>query len=142
MPHTLNLIRASKVQLCLAALGIAVLDGIVRELVAPGRWFYVGDVVTIVPLGAIVFRWYHLDAQDHAYERSRWLNAAVVAVGALALPYYFIRTRGYRRGGLAVLGLGALCAGYLTLQSAGKVVADRVAAHALARGQSHIIGGG
>ncbi len=134
MPQVPSLSRASKVQLCLAALCIAVVDGVVRELVAPGRWFYAGDIVTIVPLGAIVYRWYHLDAQDHAYQRSPALNTAVIVIGALALPYYFVQTRGYRRGALAALCLGAVCAGYLTLQSAGKLAVDRAVTHAMAHG--------
>lgn len=137
MPQVPTLSRASKAQLCLAALCIAVVDGVVRELVAPGRWFYVGDIVTIVPLGAIVYRWYHLDAQDHAYERPPALNVAVIVIGALALPYYFIRTRGYRRGALAALSLGFFCAGYLALQSAGKLAVDRAVTHAMARAPIH-----
>ena len=134
--------QASKEQLCFWALFVAVFDGVAREWFAPGQFLYAGDVVMLFLLGSIVYRWYDLDARDHAYTRPRTLDVAVIIVGALALPYYFLQTRGQRRGLIAAAYLGLVCALYWLLQSAGKLVVDHaLAAGALSRGFAHIASG-
>ena len=62
----------------------------------------------------LLFWWYHLDKADHHYQAGRLMNAGVLLLALLALPIYFIRSRGWRRGAraiaLAALFLGATLA--------------------------------
>ena len=39
------------------------------------------------------FTWFWLDSEARAYKRSPWLSLAVVAIAALAIPYYLLRSR-------------------------------------------------
>jgi len=90
---------------------------------AAGQYFYPGQDVSPVDLWVLpgfaflIFWWYRLDSSQAGYKRTPWLNVGVIAVAALALPYYFFRSRGLKRGSLATLAmLGAIVAsGLLTL---------------------------
>jgi hypothetical protein len=59
----------------------------------------------------LLFWWYHLDKAEHNYQAGRLMNAGVLLLAVAALPIYFIRSRGWRRGAraiaLAALFLGA-----------------------------------
>lgn len=65
-----------------------------------------------------IYWWYHLDKAERQYRAGPLMNVAVVALTVLALPIYFIRSRGWKAGSLAtgvaivvlalVIGLGAL----------------------------------
>lgn len=103
---------------------VAPIDGMLREIFAPGRWFYWGDIGLLFVLGSLIYRWYHLDSEEIRYQRSTALNLAVIIVGALAFPYYFLHSRGLRRGALAAIVLGLFFGMYLLLQQAGRVVVD------------------
>lgn len=60
----------------------------------------------------LIFFWYRLDSDAIGYRRSAWLNIAVVALALIALPWYFFRSRGARRGAITTgLMLLALIAG-------------------------------
>src|SRR3954453_23590193 len=50
----------------------------------------------------LLFWWYHLDKADHSYQAGRLMNAGVLLVALVALPIYFIRSRGWRRGARAI----------------------------------------
>ena len=50
----------------------------------------------------VLFWWYHLDKAEHDYRAGRLMNAGVLLVAVVALPIYFIRSRGWRRGGIAI----------------------------------------
>jgi len=58
----------------------------------------------------IIFWWYHVDKAEHAYHAGKLMNAGVLLLAVVALPVYFIRSRGWRRGtrtiALALLFLG------------------------------------
>src|SRR5689334_17839915 len=41
----------------------------------------------------LMFWWFCLDTEEHAYRRTPLLNVAVVAIGFVAIPYYMIRSR-------------------------------------------------
>ena len=102
---------------------IVLVAGAVLALVAgmAAQYFYptaesspVDVVVTL--LGALlVFSWYHFDSTRAGYRRSKGLNIAVILIAILALPYYFFRSRGAKRGLVAtglflltLLGFGLL----------------------------------
>lgn len=64
---------------------------------------------TVLPSTAVcvflIFLWYRIDSTQVGYRRSPWLNVGVVGISLVALPYYFFRSRGARRGALATLFL-------------------------------------
>jgi hypothetical protein len=59
-----------------------------------GTWFALLSAV-------LIFLWYRVDTGQRGYSRSIWLNLAVAALALAALPYYFFRSRGPRRGLIA-----------------------------------------
>ena len=46
----------------------------------------------------VLFWWFHLDKAEHGYRAGKLMNAGVLVLAALALPIYFIRSRGWKRG--------------------------------------------
>ena len=58
----------------------------------------------------ILFWWYHVDKAEHAYQAGKLMNAGVLLLAVVALPVYFVRSRGWQRGtrttALAALFLG------------------------------------
>ena len=59
----------------------------------------------------LLFCWYHLDKADHDYQAGKLMNAGVLLLAVIALPIYFVRSRGWKRGArafvVAALFLGA-----------------------------------
>ena len=101
--------NGTAVVLALLAL-VALLAGLLEPLsdVAKGDWLWFNMVLSLA-CAILVFTWYYLDTEAHAYRRTPLLNIMVVAVGLLAIPYYLIRSRGMRAGlracGLFLLAL-------------------------------------
>jgi hypothetical protein len=48
-----------------------------------------------------IFWWYHVDKRQRNYRAGRLMNAGMIAFVILALPVYFVRTRGWRGGAIA-----------------------------------------
>ena len=46
----------------------------------------------------VLFWWYHLDKAEQGYQAGKLMNAGVLVLAVIALPVYFIRSRGWRRG--------------------------------------------
>jgi hypothetical protein len=68
----------------------------------------------------VLFWWYHLDKAEHDYRAGKLMNAGVLLVAVLALPVYFIRSRGWKRGAVTI-GLAALfLAGTFVLSELGE----------------------
>jgi hypothetical protein len=69
-----------------------------------------GLVETALSL-VLLFWWYHVDKAEHGYQAAKLMNAGVLLVAVVALPVYFVRSRGWKRGVraivLAALFLGA-----------------------------------
>jgi hypothetical protein len=53
---------------------------------------------------ALIYWWYHADKQRHGYSAGPLLNGGVIIAAVIALPIYFVRSHGWKRGGLATLG--------------------------------------
>ena len=74
----------------------------------------------------LIFWWYHLDKAEHAYQAGKLMNAGVLVLAVVALPIYFIRSRGWKQGtrtiALALVFLGAT----LVLGEAGEWLGARV----------------
>jgi hypothetical protein len=62
----------------------------------------------------VLFWWYHVDKAEHAYRAGKLMNAGVLLLAVVALPVYFIRSRGWQRGArataIALLFLGVTLA--------------------------------
>ena len=67
-----------------------------------------GLVETAVLL-VVLFWWFHLDKAEHGHQAGKLMNAGVLVLAAVALPIYFIRSRGWKRGALTI----ALAAAFL-----------------------------
>lgn len=92
-------------KLLLAALGLlAFLNGAVDQYMNPGVALSPADMVFMIAVTIVLFTWYYLDAKQIGYRRSMPLDIAVIAVGLIALPYYFLRSRGIKKGLLYTLG--------------------------------------
>lgn len=65
----------------------------------------------MVIMALLMFVWYRLDSQQVGYRRSPWLDIGVVGIAIVAIPYYFIRSPGAKKGivctGLLLLMYGA-----------------------------------
>jgi hypothetical protein len=76
----------------------------------------------------LLFWWYHLDKAEQGYERAYAMNAGLLVMAVVALPIYFVRTRGWRRGARTT----ALAAAFLLLTfllgEAGEWLGARLAA--------------
>lgn len=92
------------------------------EMAATGRietFSSYGLAETLVSL-VVLFWWYHLDKAEQNYSAGKLMNAGMLLVAAVALPIYFIRSRGWKRG-VRAIGVAALfVAGTLALGELGE----------------------
>jgi hypothetical protein len=75
-----------------------------------GRW-ELGE--TFVGL-ALIFWWYHVDKAEHGYRAGPLMNGGMLLAAIVAMPIYFIRSRGWKHGALATavaLGVFAVLLG-------------------------------
>lgn len=105
----------------LAALGVLSLLGPIAEIAFTGRledWgpWTMGETLASAVL---IFAWYHLDKAERDYRAGILMNGGMVALAALALPIYFVRTRGWKRGGIAIAGAVAVFVALLVLEELG-----------------------
>jgi hypothetical protein len=87
---------------------LCLLGGAALSFGAIDQYFYPGEAVpptaiafTLITV-ALIFLWYRFDAAEAGYRRTPWLNVGVIAVALLALPYYLFRSRGAKRGFIAI----------------------------------------
>jgi hypothetical protein len=104
----------------LIAIGIVgFFAGAVNQYLFPGRVYPPSDIPFLVTLTLLSFAWYRMDSEQIGYRRSVWLNVGVLALAVVALPYYFFRSRGAKRGFIAVGLFILLLLGYWALETAG-----------------------
>jgi hypothetical protein len=48
---------------------------------------------SVFVFSALTFAWFWVDSEARSYKRSPFLSVAIVALGALAVPYYLLRSR-------------------------------------------------
>ena len=87
----------------LALLALLSLAGPLIEAGATGRVepfskFGLAEALLSLPL---IYWWYHVDKHQRNYQAGPLMNVGVVALSILALPVYFIRSRGWKRGTIA-----------------------------------------
>jgi hypothetical protein len=82
-----------------------------------------GSFLSLLP----IYWWYHLDKGETGYRAGPLLNVGVAALAVVALPVYFVRSRGWKRGGVICLyALGVLGVLYL-LETLGEFIGEAVA---------------
>jgi MFS family permease len=109
-------LRPKTVVLMLVALA-SFLAGAIGQYHWPGRMQPPSDLWFLAVFALLGLAWYRLDSDQRSYRRTPLLSVAVIAVAAIALPYYFFRSRGAKRG-LMALGafvLVVLASGLLTI---------------------------
>src|SRR3954452_18238383 len=67
-----------------------------------------------------LFWWFHLDKAEHNYRAGKLMNAGVLIFAAIALPIYLVRSRGWKRGGIAILWALLFLGVMFTLEEAGE----------------------
>ena len=72
------------------------LTGKAEEL---GTYALAQNLLSIPP----IFWWYHVDKAEKGYRAGPLMNVGVVALAVLALPVYFIRSRGWKRGSVSIV---------------------------------------
>ena len=116
----------------LLALGILALLSLLSpivETIATGRveaFGTFGMVETVVSL-VVLFWWYHLDKQERNYPAGPLMNGAVLALAIIALPVYFIRSRGWKKGALAIALALAFVGATLVLSELGEKLGEILA---------------
>jgi len=89
----------------LILLGVVSFVGPLLEMLITGKVedlskFDLAATIVSIPL---IFWWYHVDKREHGYQAGPLMNGGIVAVAIVALPIYFVRTRGWKRGAVATL---------------------------------------
>jgi len=106
----------------LALLGLVSLAGPILEGWWTGRIESMSgfDLAMTVVSISLIFRWYHLDKRERDYQAGPLMNAGVLALALLALPVYFIRSRGWKRGLVATFYAAGILALTLGLNELGE----------------------
>ena len=75
------------------------------EVVMTGRSEELGTYALVQNLLSIppIFWWYHVDKAEKGYRAGPLMNGGVGALAILALPVYFIRSRGWKRGSVSIV---------------------------------------
>jgi hypothetical protein len=82
-----------------------------------------GSFLSLLP----IYWWYHLDKDETGYRAGPLLNVGVAALAIVALPVYFVRSRGWKRGGVICLyALGVVGVLYL-LETLGEFIGEAIA---------------
>ena len=113
--------RRSK-QIALGLLAVVSLAGPLLETLLTGRVEPYGrwELAETVLALALVFWWYHVDKAERGYRAGPLMNGGMLLVMALAMPIYLIRSRGWKRGALAIAVAAAVFAVLLGLGEAGE----------------------
>jgi len=111
------LIKASEPKTrALILLGVVSFVGPLLEILITGKVEDLSkfDLATTIVSIPLIFWWYHVDKREHDYHAGPLMNGGIVALAIVALPIYFVRTRGWRRGAIATafaLGIFAILLG-------------------------------
>lgn len=110
----------SKKNWILIALAIvAFLNGVATQYLEPGVMFSRTDMLFMLIGVTLSFMWYYFDSEQIQYRRGRLLNIGVITIGILAIPYYFIRSRGLKKGFLYIVLFFLVATAWSVLQKGG-----------------------
>jgi len=113
----------------LLLLGLVALVGPILERWWTGRVEPLSNFdlgLTLVAI-SLIFWWYHVDKRECGYQAGPLMNAGVVALSMVALPVYFIRSRGWKRGLPATLVAAAIFGVLLGLDELGERIGEILA---------------
>ena len=85
----------------LGFVGLSFVSGVAGQYFYPGAEFSPVDMWFLPIFAFLLFVWYRLDSEQRAFKRSVGLNVCIIGIAIVALPYYFFRSRGFKRGALA-----------------------------------------
>ena len=91
----------------LAALSLLspLLEVVVTGRIEPFSNFAVAEnLLSIVP----IYWWYYLDKEQRQFRAGPILNVGIIALTIVALPIYFIRSRGWKRGSVSIAMAGGV----------------------------------
>lgn len=75
---------------------------------------------------ALIYWWYHADKASRGYRAGPLMNGGVIVAAVVALPVYFVRSRGWKRGALASAVALAYFAATLALGELGEWLGARL----------------
>jgi hypothetical protein len=103
----------------LAALSLVspMIERIATGQVEPMSGYGIGETLASLVL---LFWWYHLDKAEHNYRAGKLMNAGVLVLAVIALPVYLVRSRGWRRGAIAIGVAAAFLGATLALGELGE----------------------
>jgi hypothetical protein len=106
----------------LGLLAAVSLGGPLIEMLATGRVEDFGkfDIVETFLGIALIYWWYHADKRSRGYAAGPLMNGGVIVAAVIALPIYFVRSRGWKRGGLATAAALAVLGVTLALGELGE----------------------
>ena len=81
---------------------VSIIEGSVGQYFYPDSQVPPSTLWLIVVFSFLIFLWYRIDAKQFEYPRSVALNIGVFALHFVALPYYLFRSRGLKKGFVAV----------------------------------------
>ena len=85
-----------------------------------GKWELAETLVALV----LIFWWYHVDKAEHGYRAGPLMNGGMLLAVVVAMPIYFIRSRGWKNGGRATLIAALVFAVLYGLGEAGEYLAS------------------
>ena len=103
LTQALGLMDTKKSSLVFLA-ALAVVNGVATQYPDPYNPPEPVSVALTILAAAAIFVWYRADAIARTYRRSPILNVAVFGLAAVSLPYYFVRSRGWKGGLISTAG--------------------------------------
>jgi len=84
-------------------------------------------IIEVVLTTYAVYWWYVIDRRERNFRTGPVQNIGVILISILALPIYFVRSRGWGRGALASLGMLGVFVVLIALAYAGEKVGRSIA---------------
>jgi hypothetical protein len=81
------------------------------------------ELATTLVSITLIFWWYHVDKRERGYNAGPFMNVGMVALSMVALPIYFVRSRGWKRGMIATGLAAAVLAAIYALTELGERIA-------------------
>jgi hypothetical protein len=88
-----------------------------------GKFALAETFLSIAP----IYWWYYVDKEQRQFRAGPVLNVGVIGLTIIALPIYFIRSRGWKHGGLSILMAAGVLAGTFGLGWLGETIGTAIA---------------
>jgi hypothetical protein len=73
-----------------------------------------------------IYWWYYADKDQRNFRTGIVQNVGVILFAIVALPIYFIRSRGWKGGGIATLGAAGVLAAIVALEYVGEAIGTAI----------------